>query len=73
MAVRAGELARETAVYCCESCSEQFVVIQGAVVRECPGCGHHAFSFSWRGIFAPAAQAAMSEHRPRFAFELAKP
>ena len=72
MAVKAGELARETAVFCCESCSEQFVVIQGSVVRECLSCGHHAFTFSWRGIFGPAAQAAMRSRRPSFALGLAK-
>lgn len=43
MTAKAGEIARETAIYLCESCRRELPVHNGAPMPNCPSCGCGSF------------------------------
>ena len=43
MSARAGEIARENAVYRCESCERRMPVRSGVPIDDCPDCGCPSF------------------------------
>jgi predicted RNA-binding Zn-ribbon protein involved in translation (DUF1610 family) len=43
MAAKAGEIARETTMYACESCRRALPVHDGAPIPNCPSCGSGSF------------------------------
>ncbi|MDE2473697.1 MAG: alpha helical protein [Alphaproteobacteria bacterium] len=43
MAAKAGEIARETAKYLCESCKREQPVHVGVPIPDCPSCGSTSF------------------------------
>lgn len=43
MGARAGEIARENAVYRCESCDRRMQVHSGVPIDDCPNCGSPSF------------------------------
>ena len=43
VSARAGEIARENAVYRCESCERRMPVHSGVPIEDCPDCGHPSF------------------------------
>jgi ribosomal protein L37AE/L43A len=43
VSAKAGEIARETAVYRCEECDERIPVRNGRPIDDCPNCGCPSF------------------------------
>jgi len=43
MSAKAGEIAREDAVYRCEECDRTMRVRMGFPIEDCPGCGCASF------------------------------
>ncbi len=43
MSARAGDIARENAVYRCEGCDHRVPVHSGVPIDDCPGCGSPSF------------------------------
>ncbi len=50
MAAKAGEIARETAMYLCESCAQTLRVNDGVPIQECPFCGNGSFQTGVRTL-----------------------
>ena len=43
MSAKAGEIAREDAVYRCEECEQTIRVHMGSPIEDCPSCGSASF------------------------------
>jgi len=50
MAAKAGEIARETAMYSCESCAQALRVEDGVPIQDCPYCGNGSFQTGRRSL-----------------------
>jgi predicted RNA-binding Zn-ribbon protein involved in translation (DUF1610 family) len=50
MAAKAGEIARESAMYACESCARTLPVHQGTPIPNCPSCGNESFQTGARSL-----------------------
>jgi predicted RNA-binding Zn-ribbon protein involved in translation (DUF1610 family) len=48
MAAKAGEIARETTKYLCESCKRELPVREGVPIPNCPSCGSVSFQTGTR-------------------------
>jgi hypothetical protein len=50
MAAKAGEIARETAMYSCECCAKALRVQDGVPIQDCPICGNGSFQTGMRSL-----------------------
>jgi predicted RNA-binding Zn-ribbon protein involved in translation (DUF1610 family) len=50
MAAKAGEIARESAMYACESCARTLPVHEGTPIPNCPSCGNESFQTGARSL-----------------------
>lgn len=50
MAAKAGEIARETTTYLCDSCSYALPVRDGTPIPDCPACGSGSFQTGARTL-----------------------
>lgn len=50
MAAKAGEIARETTKYLCQSCNGQLLVRDGVPIPNCPTCGCESFQTGARAV-----------------------
>ena len=62
MSAKAGEVARETAVYRCENCNHRVMARAGVLIKECEKCGFASFKTGWnRSLAQPSPSGALFE------------
>jgi ribosomal protein L37AE/L43A len=58
VSAKAGEVARETSAYRCESCDHRVQIKAGALINDCEKCGHASFRTGWNVPFRSARAQA---------------